>query len=55
MDMPADQVICFRQGEYDVMVDGKLYGTWDSREVAEVGLLVEQRRAAARKTKAAAT
>lgn len=52
-DMPKDEVLCFRRGEYVVMVDGKIHGTWDRREVAEVGLLVEQRRAAARKEKAA--
>jgi len=48
MDGVADQVVRLRDGFYAI-VDGKLHGTWDDKATAEVGLLVEQRRAAARR------
>lgn len=54
MENPQDQVICLRdksQPVYYAMVNGKLFGAWDRKYIAEIGLLVEQRRAAARKTK----
>ena len=46
-----DHVLCFGPGRFEVMVDGKLHGTWATKGAAQAGLVVEQRRAAARKTK----
>jgi len=47
----SDQVVCFRQGEWQIFVGGRLLGAWSSKDAAEVALIVEQRRAAARNTK----
>ena len=46
-----DRIIETQDG-YDVIVDGKTYGTWRSKAEASGGLQVEQRRAAARAAKA---
>lgn len=47
--MAADQVFRLKDGFY-CMVSGRVFGTWDTKELAEVGLLVEQRRAQRPKT-----
>ena len=47
-----DRIIETQDG-YDVIVDGKTYGTWRSKAEAAAGLHVEQRRAAARAAKVA--
>jgi hypothetical protein len=48
--MVADQVFYLKDGFYCI-VNGKVFGTWDTKEIAEAGMQVEQRRAAAWKAK----
>jgi hypothetical protein len=44
-----DQVFRLMDGFYCI-VDGRTYGTWETKELAEAGMQVEQRRAKARTT-----
>jgi hypothetical protein len=46
-----DQTFALRDGHYCI-VDGRVFGTWPDQECAVIGMLVEQRRAAARKVNA---
>lgn len=50
--MPSDQVFALRDGFY-CLVDGRVFGTWETLAIAKAGMEVEQRRAAVRKAKAA--
>lgn len=50
--MVADQVFALRDGFYCI-VDGRTYGTWDTKAIAEAGMQVERRRADARKARTA--
>jgi hypothetical protein len=47
----VDQVFALKDGFYCI-VDGEIYGTWETRAIAEAGMQVEQRRTEARKQKA---
>lgn len=49
----ADQVFCLHDGFYCI-VRGRTFGTWKTREIAEAGMAVEQRRAIARDERCAA-
>jgi hypothetical protein len=46
--MPKDQVFFLKDGFY-CLVDGRVFGTWETKAIAEAGMEVEQRRAARRK------
>jgi len=46
--MVKDQAFALRDGFYCI-VDGKVFGTWDTLALTKAGMAVEQRRADARK------
>jgi hypothetical protein len=50
--MVIDQVFRLQDGFYCI-VDGRTFGTWETKELAEAGMAVERQRADARKARAA--
>jgi len=46
--MPKDQVFFLKDGFY-CLVDGCVFGMWETKAIAEAGMEVEQHRAAKRK------
>ena len=48
-NFPRDQVFSLREGEFLCMVDGTVFGAWDTAAIAEAGMQVEQRRAISRR------
>jgi hypothetical protein len=51
--MVKDQAFALKNGFYCI-VDGRVFGTWDTLAIAKAGMEVEQRRVAARKAAKAA-
>ena len=49
--MCEDQVFALKDGFYCI-VEGKIFGTWETLAIAKAGMEVEQRRAAKRKADA---